>query len=454
MVLELLSIRISAPYFGMSNYVTGIILNTIIGALALGYWIGGWLADRTASLKKLYFIFLIGGLYLLAVLFGYKWFFENMSTNFSALTITLSCLLIFFVPMTVLAMVTPIAGKMLTISNMSGKAYGITYAVSTLGSMAGGLLTTFFLLSHFGSRAVLEGCVVLVLGIGVIGLITLNKKYGWLLLFGLLVFFVPLETMKHNIIYQVESAFNLIWVEKDNNDLFLRFNNGFGYHSKTIDDKTGFCNCQYDNFLFAPLVTKVDKLLILGNGGGTMLNMMNNFFVTEIDTVEIDPVVIEVAKKYFEVPDADNIHVYNHDARVYINENKKKYDAIFVDLFDGNGLIPFYLVTDEFYRKVNQGLSDDGVVVINYNPKINNDKTTKVFENVLEHNFVSCLYADNTFFCWKKKMNKKDIENKLNSSSQTMLVQRLSKLYADLEEVKVTDGVLFTDDLVSAENIY
>jgi spermidine synthase len=234
----------------------------------------------------------------------------------------------------------------------------------------------------------------------------------------------------------------------------LRFNNGFGYHSKTINKDTHFCECQYDNFLLAPLVTKIDNLLILGNGGGTMLNLMNYFYKPQIDSVEIDPKVTEISKQFFDVPDDKNINIFNQDARVYMNNNQKKYDAIFVDLFDGNGQIPFYLVTDEFYQKISQSLVADGVVVVNYPMQINKTETSQMFFNVLHKNFARCLYADNTIFCFNKIMTKTDILKLIDQSNQKNIVNKISNMVNDLEEVNRASEEIFKDDLVPVGQIF
>jgi spermidine synthase len=206
--------------------------------------------------------------------------------------------------------------------------------------------------------------------------------------------------------------------------------------------------------LLAPLVTKIDNLLILGNGGGTMLNLMNYFYKPQIDSVEIDPKVTEISKQFFDVPDDKNINIFNQDARVYMNNNQKKYDAIFVDLFDGNGQIPFYLVTDEFYQKISQSLVADGVVVVNYPMQINKTETSQLFFNVLHKNFIRCLYADNTIFCFYKIMTKTDILKLIDQSNQKNIVNKISNMANDLEDVDRTSEEIFKDDLVPVGQIF
>ena len=71
MVQELLGFRILAPYFGYSIYVWGNLLGLILGALAIGYFIGGKLADRRPETSVLYSTILAASAYMCAMLFFY-----------------------------------------------------------------------------------------------------------------------------------------------------------------------------------------------------------------------------------------------------------------------------------------------------------------------------------------------------------------------------------------------
>ena len=63
MSLELAAFRLYAPYFGYSIYVWGTMISVVMAALALGYALGGWLADRSRSGTILYLVIVGSGIY-------------------------------------------------------------------------------------------------------------------------------------------------------------------------------------------------------------------------------------------------------------------------------------------------------------------------------------------------------------------------------------------------------
>lgn len=84
-----------------------------------------------------------------------------------------------------------------------------------------------------------------------------------------------------------------------------------------------------------------------------------------LDVVEIDPGVTELAKKYFALEDNPNLTIYHEDGRVFLNQNKKHYDAIFGDAFSSWYLVPYQLTTREAVQKEYESLTQSGVIILN-----------------------------------------------------------------------------------------
>ena len=113
------------------------------------------------------------------------------------------------------------------------------------------------------------------------------------------------------------------------------------------------------------LVDKPGRILIVGLGGGTIPNFLHKHYPdVAIDVVDIDPVVVDVAKRYFGFREDATMHAHVADGRRFIEECKDPYDLIFLDAFSAES-IPYALVTREFLQAVRRALTPDGVVVAN-----------------------------------------------------------------------------------------
>lgn len=59
------------------------------------------------------------------------------------------------------------------------------------------------------------------------------------------------------------------------------------------------------------------------------------------------------------------MHIYHQDARIFLNKNKKKYDAVYIDAFTAHASIPYHLTTIEAIEKIYNSLNENGVVLLN-----------------------------------------------------------------------------------------
>jgi len=112
-------------------------------------------------------------------------------------------------------------------------------------------------------------------------------------------------------------------------------------------------------------VEKPKRILIVGLGGGSIPNFLHKHWPdTHIDVVDIDPVVVEVAKKYFGFREDKTLRVHVADGRAFIEKCKKPYDIIFLDAYGADN-IPYALATREFLQAVRKAVTAKGVVVSN-----------------------------------------------------------------------------------------
>jgi spermidine synthase len=117
----------------------------------------------------------------------------------------------------------------------------------------------------------------------------------------------------------------------------------------------------------------VDRILVVGLGGGTIPMFLRKHYPSaQIDVVEIDPQIINLAKRYFNFIEDGLLHAYAQDGRAFIEGVQKPYDLIFLDAFSATG-IPAHLATKEFLLALKKSLKRSGVIIANKwsTPKVN-----------------------------------------------------------------------------------
>ena len=157
MSFEMLGSRYLNPYFGSGIYTWASLISTVLMALTLGYFLGGWLADRTASLSVLAVTVLVASLYMLVLPSFAQPLLELLLADIDDVrtgSLVASVAILLF-PVTFFGMFSPFAIRlMLRSAQSSGMVSGTVYGVSTFGSIVGTLGTTFFLIPTIGTRAI------------------------------------------------------------------------------------------------------------------------------------------------------------------------------------------------------------------------------------------------------------------------------------------------------------
>ena len=170
MAVELLGGRLLAPTFGSSIYVWGAIITIFMLALSLGYLAGGRYSMVTPSVRRLGVILVIAALTVVPLLLFAEPMLDAMSLavpdpRFGSL---LSAFTLFFVPTFFSGMVSPYAVRLLVQDRTSsGRHAGQLYFVSTFGSAAGTLLTSFYLVLLLEVNQILLGLLLISVAIGV-----------------------------------------------------------------------------------------------------------------------------------------------------------------------------------------------------------------------------------------------------------------------------------------------
>ncbi len=171
MSVELLGGRLLAPTFGSSIYVWGAIITVFMLALSLGYLAGGRWSTHTPSVRRLGLILGVASLSVVpTLLFGVAaldWVVISVpDPRFGSL---LGSAVLFFVPTFFSGMISPYAVRLIVDERAtSGRRAGQLYFVSTFGSAAGTLATSFYLVLYFEVNQILIGLMTISLALSVV----------------------------------------------------------------------------------------------------------------------------------------------------------------------------------------------------------------------------------------------------------------------------------------------
>ncbi|MDX1490175.1 MAG: fused MFS/spermidine synthase [Pseudohongiellaceae bacterium] len=173
-------------------------------------------------------------------------------------------------------------------------------------------------------------------------------------------------------IHEERSLYRNIFVNETGDRRCLMFDAPRGERNQTCintrDEKEMLFH--YTRMSMAGLLLNPDpkNILIVGLGGGTVPKALNELYPeAQIDVLEIDQAVVNVARDYFNFVESDKMRVDVVDGRVFIKRagiQGKKYDFIMLDAFTGE-YIPEHMLTQEFLEEVKAIMTPDAVLVAN-----------------------------------------------------------------------------------------
>jgi len=396
MSFEMLGSRYLNPYFGSGIYTWAALISTVLAALTAGYFVGGWLADRTASPTVLGATVLVAALYLLALPKFSDAVLDYVLADIDDVRTgsLIASLAIMLFPVTLLGVYSPFAIRlMLRSTQRSGVVSGTVYGVSTAGSIVGTLGTTFILIPMIGTKAITSslGYAGLACGLLLIALAFLERRWSraaafvvGVTMFSALVMTVPPARAETLIDEGVRAAMlkrpdgRIAHIETEYNDIFInkrRAELTMSFQLKGWDYTESVTNLRDPDDLplrYAQVMTiailypeEPKKILMLGLGGGSISTYLGRFMPElAIDTVEIDRRVIGAAKTYFGLRESERVRYLEGDGRVFLNRSKELYDLILLDAYRG-GFVPFHLLTKEFYTLAKQRLTPGGALASN-----------------------------------------------------------------------------------------
>src|SRR5262245_7735361 len=191
-----------------------------------------------------------------------------------------------------------------------------------------------------------------------------------------------------------DSLYNNIYVYREGPYLSMTFGHNRHLYEESLfnplDDRE--LPVTYTRFMTVGLAypTKVGSILEIGFGGGRTAWYLHRFLPdTQVTSVELDPMVVQLAGKYFGIKQEPNFNVVEQDGRLFLTSSPRLYDLILIDAYRGP-FVPFQLLTRQFYQIVKEHLSADGVVVQNIEP------TTMLFDSAV--NTLHEVFANLDFY--------------------------------------------------------
>lgn len=397
LIVEILGAKMLAPYVGTSHFVWTAQIAVTLVSLALGYYFGGWLVDRSPKLSRLYFCIAFAAVYLaftILVVEHVAYSFLRMNLAMGAL---FSSAVLFFVPLTLLAAVGPFLIRVLAISfSTIGTQVGRLSAISTFGSVLGTVLIGYVLIPFLPNSITMYATAGVLLMLAIVYFAIWSKHdlaavavLAFLAL-GLGGLGVRRDLTKSwgraKELYRANSDFGMLQViEMPGGGRRFYLNDYLVQNTYDAEAKKSTSLFTYMlRYLADGYTTNLQDVLCIGLGVGIVPTELSAQGV-KVDVVEINPAVVPIAQQFFNFDPAKS-DVTIGDGRYFVNKTDKKYDAVILDAFLGDSS-PSHLMSREAFANMKRVLKPGGVLVINSFGDLSEGKnffTTSLFKTLKE----------------------------------------------------------------------
>ena len=366
LAVEVIAIRLAIPVVGSSITLTGVMLAVVLFGLSAGYWRGGALSalwDRSKTQVALARNLFIAALLYGALAFPFEALLLEKLLDWGValpLAIGTTAILLLLAPVYLASQTVPMLAELINTEGHAGKASGRVLFFSTLGSVAGGVVTPVWLFPSIG--VTWSSHLVCGLLAAVALAIALRQIPGWRAIgygsaaLALVAASRTLLTPPHAL-YSFDSAYQSIRIleELAGNQRMERVLLMSGGRSSGV-----YADDAETSFEYVLAAEKAmdevhpETVLAVGAAGFTLPRDAARLpAVQRVDAVDVDPVVLTVAEKYFLKQTLPNkVKFLPLSARYAVRKLRRdgaRYGFTFVDAYFGRG-IPDELVTLEFFN--------------------------------------------------------------------------------------------------------
>ena len=366
LVIEILAVRLLAPYLGVSLGVFTGIIGVVLAGISIGAWLGGRSADRVEPRRLLGPLLVAGGLSALASPLIVDVVGPAMSTD--PASIVVAATLGFLAPAAALTAVTPVVVKIqLRSLAQTGSIVGSYSAIGTAGAIFGTFVTGFVLIAAFPTRPIV---VALGVSLTVFGLALWVGAGRWhaaasaVTLVGLAGMLLLLEGP-----CQYETAYHCVVIEAADTRpagrvlILDRLPNSY----VDVEDPT------YLEFRYIELMADIIeveapggalRVVSIGGGGFTLPGYVEATRPGSHNTVlEIDGALVDIGREHLAL--TEDIEVVVDDARISLRDVPAASVGVVIgDAFSGAS-VPWHLTTRQFVEDIRDVLTASGIYTMN-----------------------------------------------------------------------------------------
>jgi spermidine synthase len=375
MLVEILGAKMLSPYVGTSHFVWVAQIGVTLVALAVGYYLGGRMADRSPKLGRLYAGHLVAAVWMcLTVLMCEPVAFWCLEFRL-ALGTVLASLILFFVPLTLLAMTGPFLIRAIaeSLANVGGQM-GRLSAVSTFGSFLGTVFIGYVLIPLLANSTIMILSALLVVAVASGYFAVWARKPSpavpLVLAWGVLAASAfgagrlkSAQLAGATELYRANSYFGMLQVIETRSAGRYYLND---FLTQNTYDPAAKQSTSMFTYMLSELARsytpRLDSALCIGMGIGIVPMDFARSGVT-VDVVEINPAVVPVAEKFFDF-DRAKVRLSIGDGRQFLNRTTNRYDTVVLDAFLGDST-PSHLMTREAFTAMRRCLKPEGTLVIN-----------------------------------------------------------------------------------------
>jgi spermidine synthase len=463
--VEILGVRILAPYLGTSHFVwTAQILVTLL-ALAAGARLGGSWATERDSRARLFWLLLFAAFWIgagIGLTEPLARIGLNMRVAMGSLMVSLA---LYFPPLMALAACVPILIRESTSTlGHAGRAAGGVFALNSLGGALTAILVASGMATGLANAAVLSAVVCLLFAFALAwslvveggrvenaGILFFVVMVGLLVTYGGTKRILAFDSKQAQELARVDSPYGMLQVVQYRE-------NG---HRELLND--GLIQNSYDpargqsvdlfvvmlHGLARAYADRIDRALCIGMGAGFVPAKFAEEG-TSVQVVEINAAVPPLAKAHFGFK-APGVEITIADGRQFLNDGEGSYDAVILDVFLGDSS-PSHLLTKEAFESMRQSLEPQGVLVINCFAEfeLGSDFFASSLQLTLQHVFRSVVaHSDGAgalFFVASDRTNLRPVRAIEFLAAHPDLVAAANIAFTNVVNPARLNGVLLTDD--------